>query len=302
MLARWKRIGKKILFPSVVVVLICVVITVVLLIDIFAFDHQNCQLAYLAYLFSAYTLVIACIWIAKRAGRMKAELENAIQRIPTLNRYLTDTAFRTQVSLYMALGINILYAAMKMLSGFYYHSVWFGTLAVYYAMLALMRFLLLRKAAWQMPGSNPVLEWKKYRLCGYLLLVLNIALSGVVILVIRKDEGFQYAGYLIYVMAMYTFYTMITAIVNVIKYRKHNSPVLSAAKAINLAAALVSMLSLETAMLAQFQEEDRSEEFRQIMTGTTGAAVCLIVLGMAFYMILRATDQLKKLTGNKKQN
>lgn len=299
MLDRWKRIGKKILFPNVIVVLTCVVITFVLLIDIFAFDHEDCLFAYLAYLFSAYTLLIACIWIAKRAGRIKADVEKTIQRMPTWNRYLTDTAFRTQVSLHMALGINILYAAIKMLSGFYYHSVWFGTLAAYYAMLALMRFLLLRKAVWQMPGGNPVLEWKKYRLCGRLLLVMNIALSGVVILVIRKNEGFQYAGYLIYVMAMYTFYTMITAVVNVIQYRKYNSPVMSAAKAINLAAALVSMLSLETAMLAQFQEGDRPEEFRQIMTGTTGAAVCLIVLGMAIYMMLRSTDQLKKLTGNK---
>lgn len=298
---RWKQIGKKVLFPGVVAVLICAVITIVLMVYIFAFDHEDCPFAYLAYLFSAYTLGITCIWIATRAGRIKEELENAIQRMPTLNRYLTETAFRTQVSLYMALGINILYAAMKMLSGFYYHSVWFGTLAAYYAMLALMRFLLLRKAEWQTPGSNPVLEWKKYRSCGYLLLVMNIALSGVVILVIRKEEGFQYAGYLIYVMAMYTFYTMITAVVNVVKYRKYNSPVLSAAKAINLAAALVSMLSLETAMLAQFQEGDKPDEFRRIMTGTTGAAVCLMVLGMALYIILRSTNQLKKLAENKTQ-
>ena len=38
-------------------------------------------------------------------------------------------------------------------------------------------------------------------------------------------------------------------------YRKYHSPVISAARKVSLAAALVSMLSLETAMLSQFDTE-----------------------------------------------
>ncbi len=72
-----------------------------------------------------------------------------------------------------------------------------------------------------------------------ILMVMNISLTGVVVLVIRKNEGFQYAGYLIYLMAMYAFYNIITPVMNVVKYRKYRSPVMSAAKVINLAAALV---------------------------------------------------------------
>ena len=40
-------------------------------------------------------------------------------------------------------------------------------------------------------------------------------------------------------MAMYAFYNIITPVMNVVKYRKYRSPVMSAAKVINLAAALV---------------------------------------------------------------
>ena len=47
-------------------------------------------------------------------------------------------------------------------------------------------------------------------------------------------------------------YITITSVVHVVRYRRYNSPVMSAAKRINLVAALVSMLSLETAMLARF--------------------------------------------------
>ena len=68
---------------------------------------------------------------------------------------------------------------------------------------------------------------------------------------------------------------------------------MSAAKAINLTAALVSMLSLETAMLAQFGGDDVM--FRQIMTSATGAGVCVIVLGMAVYMIVKSTKALKSI-------
>lgn len=296
---RWKRILHKILFPGLAIVLLCTAVTIALLVYTFVFNHEDSPIACPAYAFSAYTLTIACIWTAKEAGETKKRLEKAVRSVPLLDRYLTDAAFKVHVSLYLSLGINILYAAIKMASGIYYHSIWFGTLSAYYMLLALMRFLLLRKTEWETFGKDLISEWKKYRLCGYLLLAMNIALSGVVILVIFRQEGFQYAGYLIYVMALYAFYTIIAAAWKVIKYRKFNSPVMSAAKAINLAAALVSMLSLETAMLEQFNDVENPERFRRVMTGATGAGVCLLVLAMAVSMILRSTRKLA-LISNKK--
>lgn len=72
-------------------------------------------------------------------------------------------------------------------------------------MLALMRFLLLHHVNKVGFGTEILSELKQYRLCGVILMLMNIALAGVVILVVRKNEGFEYAGYLIYVMAMYAF-------------------------------------------------------------------------------------------------
>ena len=69
---------------------------------------------------------------------------------------------------------------------------------------------------------------------------------------------------------------------------------LSAAKVISLVAALVSILSLETAMLARFGSED-DPLFRKVMTGATGCSVCVIVLGMALFMIVKASKQLKQI-------
>ena len=65
-------------------------------------------------------------------------------------------------------------------------------------------------------------------------------------------------------MAMYAFYSVITAVVNLVKFRKHGSPILPEAKAINLVAAMVSILSLETEMLAQFGEDDELNRRRSM--------------------------------------
>lgn len=106
---------------------------------------------------------------------------------------------------------------------------------------------------------------------------------------------------LIYVMAMYAFYATIMAVRNVVKFRKYGTPVISAAKVINLTAALVSMLSLETAMLTQFGAAD-DPAFRQIMTASTGAGISVIVVGMAVFMIVRSTKQMKYIRQEKEMN
>lgn len=140
-------------------------------------------------------------------------------------------------------------------------------------------------------------EFRRYRLCGIMLLIMNQALAGIVIFMVHQNKGFDYPGLLIYAMAMYSFYSVITAVINLVKFRKHGSPLLSAAKVINLVAALVSILSLETAMLAQFGG-DNDPLFRKAMTGATGGGVCTIVIAMAAYMIWRAVKNLKKMQFN----
>lgn len=198
-------------------------------------------------------------------------------------RYLRDVRFRAGVSLYAGLFINLLYIALKLISGIYYRSMWFISLAV-------MRFLLIRRVGAQGKAS----EWRRYRLCGIMLPLMNQALCGIVVFMVHQDKGFDYPGLLIYAMALYAFYAVITAAVNVVRIRRHKSPVLSAAKAINLVAAMVSVLSLETAMLARFGAGD-SPAFRRIMTAATGGGVCTLAIAMAVFMIARANQNLKRI-------
>lgn len=291
----WKPTVKKLLCPPVWVMLVLTVICTTALVYTFLREHDAHPVAYVTYVLSFYTLsvvVLACIRTFPQYYR------NARKRVydhPVGGRFMTDIPFRTHVTLYCSLGINLLYVAANLFSGIWYRSVWFITLAAYYIILAVMRFLLVRFVNEIGIGKNQYGEYRRSRLCAIILLTLNLTLSGVVVLVIKQNKGFEYAGILIYVMAMYTFYITVNAIVNIVKYRKYNSPVMSAAKNINLAAALVSMLSLETAMLSQFGSEENAPYFDQIMIGATGAGVSIVVLTMSVYMIIKSTKEIKSM-------
>lgn len=287
---KWKIILHNLLYPGAAVVIASGLAGGCLLAYTFSVSGDGSPIAYLSYTVSAYALVILCTNLVPAFRRGK----QWVRQNPYLSRYREDIPLKLQLSLYRSLGVNLLYAGVNAFSGMHYHSPWFGSLAAYYLCLSVMRFSLVRYAHRHGFGEDMPAEWRRYRLCGAILLAMNVALSGVVILVIDQNKGFTYAGVLIYAMAMYTFYITIAAVVNVVRYRKYRSPVMSAAKAVNLAAALVSMLSLETAMLTQFGGEKNAPTFRRWMTGATGGGVCIFVVGMGLYMVVHASKQLNR--------
>lgn len=280
---RWKQLLHKLLFPHPAVVLVCVPAAAALLVWVFAVLGEDSPAAYAVYPFSAYALVIACTGLGGMVRRLTAWLLH----FSLAERLVRDVPFRARVTLYLSLGINLLYVGMNLMSGVRQRSVWFGTMAVYYLFLAGMRFSLVRYARRAGAGADQAGEYRRYRLCGILLVLMNLALGGVVVLVLHREGGFSYSGYMIYAMAAYAFYATIMGVVNLVRYRRYHSPVLSASRAVSLAAALVSMLSLEVAMLAQFGS-DNGEGFRTLMIGCTGFGVSAVVAGMGVSMIVRA--------------
>ena len=208
------------------------------------------------------------------------------------NRYMTDVAFKTIFSLYRSFLMDLLYVVANTIWSIGYHTAWFGIFAFYHSILAGMRFLLLRYARHHEIGKRKTEELKLSRWCSIILLLLNLVLTAAVLMILYQDKGFVYHGILIYVMAIYTFYSTTMAIVNLVRYRKYHSALMSMTKVISFAASLVSMLSLETAMLAQFGN-DTAPEVHWILIVATGAGVAGIIVVMAGYMIVKASRELK---------
>ncbi len=231
-----KKTVRKVFFLPQVPTLLISVPSYVLVIYVLAGENVEPAIQYAAYFLSAYALVITVtgitgVVIFVRKGIDKHPLVRKVLGIPFVSKYLREATFRTEASLYQGFFINLLYAGIKLFSGILYSSVWFVTLAVYYILLALMRASLLHYV--RKDGKSKISEWRRYRLCGIILLFMNVALVGIVILVVYENSGFEYPGMLIYVMAVYAFYATITTVRNVVRFRRYGSPVMSAAKAIS---------------------------------------------------------------------
>ena len=292
----WKKLIK-LLYPPVWAIALLVPICTAALIFVFLFGYDEHPLAYAAYLLSFYTLTAVVMRLIKFLPGHYKSAKNKVYSHPLGNRFMTDLPFRTHVSLYGSLAVNLLYVALNAASGIMYKSVWFYILALYYTILAVMRFLLVRFANRVGIGKNRFKELRRSRLCGFILLTVNLFLSGAVLLIVYHNKGYEYHGILIYVMATYTFYITTLAIINLIKYRKIGSPVMTMAKIINMAAALVSMLSLETAMFSEFGK-DMPPENQRLMIMLTGAGVSVIIVTMSVYSIVKNSVEIKKIMEN----
>lgn len=282
----------KLLFPPVWIILLLTVVCAAALVTVFIKHLETHPVTYVVYVVSFYTISVLSLAFGTTFPRELKRVKEWFFGTKYGNQYMTDVVFKNQLSLYATLAVNLLYVAVNTVMYFLYDSMWFVILAVYYGILALMRFLLLRYKAKHEIGSNRKGELHRAVLCSSILLLVNIVLSGAVLMILYAEKGFFYHGILIYMVALYTFYITVYAIVNVVKYRKYNSPVMLTAKIIALSAALVSMLSLETAMLSEFGAE-MAETEKRILIAATGGGVSVAVVLMSSFMIVRSVKEMK---------
>lgn len=189
-----------------------------------------------------------------------------------------DARARAGALLYAGFAANAAYALINAIGGIAQRSVWLGTLAFYYLVLGAIRLDLLRGYRQQ----SQAVKRKKYRQCAVMMLLLTLALLGIALATTAAGHTIAYPGYLIYAIAAYTFFSVGNAIRNVIVYRRYDDPVLLAAKALNLAAAAISVYCLQSALISAFGEDG---PFRRTMDICVGAAVLIIIVGICAAML-----------------
>lgn len=288
-----RKLLQKLLHPPGWVLIFVPLLSFAALAAVFIRQCPENILVYLIYSLSAYSLTI---WLAalpgltKRAksAMMGSKLMRKAAASPIMGRYFKDLAFRGSISIYQGIAVNLFYVAFRIMAAIRYASVWFLSMAVYYLVLGGLRAYLIvcyRR-------RTPELERRCYHTTAWFLFLLNIPMGGMIVLMVRTDSGFSYPGYVIYLSALYMFYTMITSAINLIRFRRLGSPILSAAKVLNFVAAMTSILGLQTAMISRFSEN--GEDYRKMMNAITGGFVYGIVILIAIYMLLHGRYLRKK--------
>lgn len=217
----------------------------------------------LVYLVAAVVCVLAVI---QSQQNILPQLTGIIEKLLLLikktsygARFLEDYTFRTILTTLPTFLINVVYTVYNGVIGVINQSAWLITMAVYYSLL------------------------------GILLLLLNLALSGVVLLTIAKGTAKTHSEIMVISIAAYTFYKITMAVINMVKVRKMQSPSLITIRNIGVADALVSILTLQTTMLASFQ--DTSTIDANQMNGITGLAVCILIALLGASMIYYASKR-----------
>ena len=285
----WKKLGKALLFPHIAVLIPLLFAAAAFLVYAMTALEEADMLRIASYVLAFYTLMVWCLrapGLIRRLRRLKSE-----------NKYLRtwsgDPRLRVNVTLTGNVLWNGAYAALQLGTGIYHHSAWFYSLAAYYASLAVMRFYLVRHTLRHRPGERMEQELKRYRACGWIFLFMNLALSVMMLYMIRENRTMRHHEITTIAMAAYTFTTLTWAIISVVRYRKYQSPALSAAKAISLTAACVSMLTLENTMLTTFGQGDMQPWVQRLFLGLSGAAVSAVIIVMAIYMIVQSGRKMK---------
>ena len=222
-------------------------------------------------------------------GHKKANIKEALgefrQHLSTLSY---NPEQRESLILTASLAFNLIYAAFKLIVGGWYHSWWMISLGIYYGLLAVMRFHLVRK----LEKENGAADWQAYRHTAILLLVLTVIIGGIVELTFSLEQTFVYPGVLVYAFAAFAFGKIISVSIALVKKRREENRVLAAARCVSFAHALLSILALQVALIHQFGADHPS--FARIMNSAMGGVSCSLIAFMAIWMLVKSEKAMKK--------
>lgn len=259
-------------------------------------SHLGAALDMIIYILAACGLLLSGYYLSYD---LTVGIKNAVRSVrkkySLADRIYEDYHYRTVLFTTFSFLINIFYAASNGIYGWFRRSAWMGTLAAYYFVLSVMRFGIV-SYGWKVSNSKVdrklrLRELVIYRNTGILFLMNTIVLDGAVILLIHNAGGRSYPGTLIFAVAAYTFYKIIMSVIHMVKAKRMKSPLLVAVRNIGYADALVSILSLQTAMLVSFNEGTLDPK---VMNGISGAVVCVMTSFIGIYMICSYGRQKKK--------
>lgn len=229
------------------------------------------------------------------APKIKAKIIKMLKKFKFANAMLESFGYRTVVFSIFSFAFNIVYVVFMGVLGILNGSAWYISITIYYLVLSFMKgnvFYSMKKQR-----HDEKRKAKIYRDNGVMFVFMTVALSGIILLIYTSNMYFEYAGLLIYAIAVYTFYKLTLSIINIFKAKKEDDLYIQNIRNINLANALVSIVVLQVAMFQAFSPENNTS----FANALTGAVVSAIILIIGIIMIVRANNILKQEKNNEKE-
>lgn len=279
-----------ILINFVSIAIIAITISIVIIFSQDELPIYSYPLFALSFILLSYSTFL----IVKYMPKIKNSIMGWMKKRKFTKAIIENWGFRSSLAVFISLFFNIAYSIFEGIIAILLKSIWFGALSSYHMCLSIMRFWIVKNnkidfIAMDNKDIDSSKSWKLHKNCGIVLLILTLALSCAVAQMIVDNKHNDYGQILAIAVAVYTFYKVSISIYNIIRARKHHNPILQTIKNIGFADSLMSLLSLQTALIATF---DQGIDMRH-MNIFTGSAVILLTLILAINMIVGANKNLK---------
>ena len=241
--------------------------------------------SYILYGLSAYSLTALCVKLPAAIRKTRDWMKNH----PSVEGLLKNQEMHFKLELYFEQFINFAYGIFKIISGVIVGSAWIGADGIYNFVQALIQlFQILRR---KKPGTIEK-QWRSYRFCGVLILLMHLTLIGIVFQIVNWNRVEESGEIMIIATAAFAFYKFISAFIDLAKDRKHTHPVDSSVRMLELSQSFFAIFSLQAGLLHTFGTGESWEHWLNLAVGCT---VCLLTVAMGGYMIRRANREILKL-------
>ena len=222
-------------------------------------------------LISLYTIVLTVYWIFVfiRSRQFRDELE------------VFETIQKKALGLALSMELNLCFSVYYIYVSFTSRSGWFACVAFFYVALTIARFILLREFCFEI--QSLVSQYKRYIAAGYLMLIMMVCLFIMTMMEINSNYVVEYPGISFHVNLIFSTYMIISAVRGYHKYKKYRSPLLSGNQMISISAALLGILSLQTAILPKISHYP--DDIHKV-TVLVGIVIFVIMITMSLYMII----------------
>lgn len=242
------------------------------------------------------------------------------EAVSLVKKVIKDKDTREKAILYVSTVVNYFFVVFQLYGGIHYKSMWFTALGVYYAVITSMSLYIGLSRKKQ--GRE---AWKVFLASGWVLVLSNLALI-VIISIMVASPGVAIRNYSPVMAAgttIWTFYLLISAVIGIAKQWRKKSAIALAENNVQLIGAVVSVLMLQTAMIASYgvraieearrmleqmsgitnvpaEVERATNDFIQIFVVSnrvTGVLVIILVLAITVYMIVKGNKEYEKFCG-----
>ena len=237
-----------------------------------------------------------------------------------VKKAVKDKDTREKAILYTSTAVNYFFVTFQLYGGIRYESVWFTSLGVYYAVLTSVNLYV--RLSHKKQGRE---AWKVFRISGWALTLANLALIAIISIMIATPGVAvrNYSPIIALGVTFWTFYLLISAVIGIVKQWRKKNVIAMAENSIQLIGATVSVLMLQTAMIASYgaqaiEEARKALEEASGITGAsaaiekaiddliqifitsnriTGVLVIVVVLIITVYMIVKGSREYRKFRG-----